>query len=713
MTTLLSEETKLLASYSTYKALYDDHKTVYEIVAAFINDAVVNDRGHFIYTQSELANLGNGRVGFNIPDVVIGTAAHKHVDCLKKINKNEYRFIENNAVDDRSFNDKINRSIESANFVYEGYRHHLDENVANYDINEVNDALVNYLLDKGSVDDALRAHISAFIIENSNSNPEFIETINNIRRGHCLLTGLTNNNSIGETNSWNSYLTIYLDTEILFSIAGYNGELFQKVARDFLDVVKEVNTKKKCIKLKFFSDSKDDIVDYFVSAKWNLNSPDPLRPQRTAMRYLLGKCRTESDLAEEEERLISLLSRNGIHEDTITQFNDQGLSAFNFEDLGLLDKYAETIERRDESDKDEEWRKNKAGKRIREISNINKLRKGRFYTDYRDCGYLFVTGTGHTFSIYRDMMKLALQESKMDGNYGFVDYAVSLTDITNAIWYRLNNTLLVGHTAKFPVETDGIVRAQMILASLLQTKAEEIFENAKMDLDDERRSKEDIISGLSGILKKIKKPEEITPDTVKDDLTLITSEDIELYENKNAYLSEQNKIKDERISELEKGEIENQKKIESQEKELEEAKRKIEIHNCEDQLSDIEDCIKQYEYARKKCCIIDRSCKIAVSIVIILLIIGVWAIWYFYKWDWLEQYTFLIPLSFTAIVAIFGLFKPVLPLIRIVENVAGIWKKKYDEQLNTDIDSLIIKRDALTRRLMELENYSSESEGTS
>lgn len=241
-----------------------------------------------------------------------------------------------------------------------------------------------------------------------------------------------------------------METEILFHFAGYNGALFQKIGQDFIDVVNEANKNGSFIKLKFFSETKNEITDYFNSVRWNMNQGDAIRPRRAAMRYLLKKCRTDSELIEEEARLVASLSRIGIHEDNNTDFNYPGSEKYNFVDYALEEKYAEDIERRDELDKDEDRRKEKAGRRIRAVSNINKLRKGELFKDYRDCKFIFVTGTGQTISISKDMMRDWINDNQKKLTYSPIGYAVSLTDITNALWYRLNNTLLVGKEATFP-----------------------------------------------------------------------------------------------------------------------------------------------------------------------------------------------------------------------------------------------------------------------
>ena len=465
MASVLTDETRLLASYSTYKALYDDYKNVYQIVAAFINDTVVHDTdssvggNQTIYTQSDISKLLNKRFGFYIPNVVIGTAVKKHVECLEKIGRSGYRFISTKAKEDSLFSSTIDGAISHANVVYQGFRDYLDSNHIKYSTKDINDAFVNYLLDKGSVTDDLRAYISRYIIVNSNSNPVFKDTVDNIRRGHCLLTGLTNNDAIGSTNTWNTDLVIYLDTEILFHVVGYNGALFQKIGQDFIDVVNEANKNGSFIRLKFFPDTKNEITDYFNSVRWNMNQGDVIRPRRAAMRYLLNKCRTDSDLIEEEAQLLGKLSKIGIHEDNTTDFNYSGSEKYNFEDHALEEKYAEEIERRDELDRDEDRRKEKAGRRLRAVSNINKLRRGELFKDYRDCKFIFVTGTGQTISISKDMTRDWLDNNQKRITYNPVEYAVSLSDVTNALWYRLNNTLLVGRDSKFPLETDAAIRA--------------------------------------------------------------------------------------------------------------------------------------------------------------------------------------------------------------------------------------------------------------
>ena len=63
--------------------------------------------------------------------------------------------------------------------------------------------------------------IGEFVLKNE-QDKEIQEGLNNIREGSILYIGLIHN--IGETGSITKPLTLYLGTEILFSLVGYNKE---------------------------------------------------------------------------------------------------------------------------------------------------------------------------------------------------------------------------------------------------------------------------------------------------------------------------------------------------------------------------------------------------------------------------------------------------------------------------------------------------------
>ena len=56
-------------------------------------------------------------------------------------------------------------------------------------------------------------------------------------------------------------------------------------------------------------------------------------------------------------------------------------------------------------DEDEIKSEERLEERIRMISHINKRRRGKFFTDYRDCEYLLLTGTNDTLNIAKKIAK--------------------------------------------------------------------------------------------------------------------------------------------------------------------------------------------------------------------------------------------------------------------------------------------------------------------
>lgn len=575
-----NRESCMLASYSTYKALYDEHKNAYDIVAEFINDAIRDFTGAYLKT-SELRELVEKKCGILVPEVVIDTAAGK-LECINKRGDNCY--IDHSKYEtSNEFEKKREESSQAARNIFVQFHSFLSSMSIDCSEKDADLALMNYLLDDNSgISNALQAHISAFIVKGCDADKGFNDALNNIRKGHCLLLGLTNNVVVGETNTWKSDLVIYLDTEILFNIQGYNGKLNQKIAYDFLNVVKRANTNKNYIRLRYFEDTQNEIKEYFTSVKYQILSSDKLDAtlhQNTARRYLLKKCRTESDIIEEEGDFFKKLDQLNIHLDNTTDFHKYDNAEFNLEPSTIPEKYVDELEQREkmigtwnlreDDDFGAERRKAKVQKRIRAISNINILRKGRISYDYRYCEYIFVTGKYQTIRIGKELLEEWITGKSSDGcempwaakRVGAnkkvagrdesessqeknqrppIDYAVSMYQITNTIWYRLNNMLMIGDNAKFPTEIDALVRAQMVLANMVQKNVNMLYSEAKSKLVSGERTVDELAGRLQTLSERWREPEDITVDNLKDDLTLISIEDIDGVENENTYLRAEN-----------------------------------------------------------------------------------------------------------------------------------------------------------------------------
>ena len=81
----------------------------------------------------------------------------------------------------------------------------------------------------------------SFILENE-KDENLQNHLNLIREGAISFIGLTYyNNSYGTVDSFESDIYIYLETEILFHMAGYNGLTYQNLFEEFYNQVLEIN----------------------------------------------------------------------------------------------------------------------------------------------------------------------------------------------------------------------------------------------------------------------------------------------------------------------------------------------------------------------------------------------------------------------------------------------------------------------------------------
>ena len=165
--------------------------------------------------------------GFNVPDVVIKSSlktlkyASKNnntysVDMSGYSNKEQFSSLKTEA--ESKYADIINSIIE---FVKETHPDTNKEKVVR--------AVIAYLISDTPSSD-YREEIAKFIISKENDE-ELQKFLNAVREGAILYLGI--NHNMGEQGSLKHELTLYLDTEILFDLLGYNGSVYETLANDF------------------------------------------------------------------------------------------------------------------------------------------------------------------------------------------------------------------------------------------------------------------------------------------------------------------------------------------------------------------------------------------------------------------------------------------------------------------------------------------------
>src|SRR5699024_112931 len=96
--------------------------------------------------------------------------------------------------------------------------------------------------------------------------------------------------------------------EVLFSLAGFNGEVFKQLANDFYDQVRLANLKaEKSVTLHYFSDVKKEMDEFFSTAEEIADGRRYDWKEKQAMKAITTGCHTSADVAVKQSDFYHLL----------------------------------------------------------------------------------------------------------------------------------------------------------------------------------------------------------------------------------------------------------------------------------------------------------------------------------------------------------------------------------------------------------------------
>lgn len=261
-----STSTPILASFATLKSLNDSKKYInsYQILAEFIK-YIIDGQKLYVFTGIEMKNRLKSVFGFDIPEAVVKTAS-KSLPFVTREN-GTYIVDIRNFVSDHAF-ERAKAIAEEANT---GAIILLKEYISKREPEkEIDEDLLTQDLIAFLVDDQKKSSgqytdlISEFVLKNENNN-NVQRTLETIREGSILYIGL--NYNINETGSLTKKLTLFLGTEVLFSLAGFNGEVYEQLAEDLFAQIKSANLNGTKIFLRYFSDVRKEMDSFFNGAK--------------------------------------------------------------------------------------------------------------------------------------------------------------------------------------------------------------------------------------------------------------------------------------------------------------------------------------------------------------------------------------------------------------------------------------------------------------
>ena len=612
------KDKNLLASLAVFRELYNKNIDIYSIIAQFLCDLI---KSHSLnnFDISQISKLLNDSFEFDIPIPVIKTALQR----IEYLNKEGRKYIVDVNKKKESISteviDRTNDIKESHNVIFNELSAYVEDKkkikLSEIEIKELHNNFCNYLLEE-NIDDKYLEYISSFVIRNQ-GDKDFFKKINTIREGVILYSGLKYTNdsyNLNEFGNWRKELNIFLDTEIIFHLAGYNGELYKQFAEDFMKFVSEINTnnqknKKNLINLLYFSEVKDEIDSFFAKAQHILEGRDILNPTVTAMTEIINGCSEKADLLNKKSDLYTLLNRKGIK---LYNKKIDVTSEENYKYNIISQEIVEKINR--------ELNTNTGEEILATLNNISILRKEQNDSNFENSRYILLSGNSKT-------LKIAFEPSVLERFN--IPLATNLNFIINRFWFKLNK----GFSNKdFPSSFSVLTKSQIILSKVLNDNIGDKYDDLQKKYQKGEITKENAVNRINDLRNVSKKPEEIIKQEIAEEiLDFIVLDSTDDYIQQQNHYREKSKNYDKVSTELKEKKEENDS-----------LKRRI-INEKRERIKEKKDIISDFEIekadAEKKSNKKVRILKWTIYLIPVLLLIS--CIFYF-GWDIMEKYTYII-----------------------------------------------------------------------
>ena len=507
-----TNRTSIMASFATLKSLSDAKKyqSPYQILREFINYIIVSD-SLYSFSAVEMKNYLNSYFSFSIPEAVVKTALKNMLGATLK--DGIYTISKSDLYSDELF-EETKREADA-------YEIRIIQQLSEYisvrtGINTIRDEILSHELTCFLVEDVslhstkYSEFIGEFVLKNE-QNQEIQEGLNKIRQGSILYMGLSH--SIGETGSIAKPLTLYLGTEILFSLVGYNGEIFKQFADDFFSQVRTANSGKvKKIILHYFSETKKEMDEFFGTAIEIVEGKRHRLLDKPAMKAITDECRTAADVDVKKSDFYHNLQYGfGITEDPKDNYYGE-------------ENFTSNLESFDYDDEDDKKKKKEMA--VKFISHINKLRNGdRFYSDL-DSEHIIVTNTKATLFISQELSEEIKANEDLDK---ICNFAISLDRITSLLWCKLGKGFSKND---YPSSVSVALKARIVLSASVAKNAEREFAKIKKEYADGLIDDDQATSRIITLRNKPILPEDLQGDDIEEIMNF-TPEYLSRYEEQN------------------------------------------------------------------------------------------------------------------------------------------------------------------------------------
>ncbi|WP_299549777.1 hypothetical protein [Seonamhaeicola sp.] len=509
------KENKLIASVVVFKELLDSNKDIYDIISEFIKAAVI-DKKKWSFNSTELRFLLEEVFDFKMPEAVIRTTLKNRLirEGFLTLKKGIYSVVDIetkiNPLFESSFEDKrkLYKKTEDEFIAY--IKNSKGKDLSEVEILKIRSNINHYLLGNG-INEPYNQEISAFIIKKKNDR-EFAERLNVVKEGVVLYAGVRYTADLNELGKWKKPLVIFLDTDIIFNYLGYNGKVYKEIFMDFIKLVREINQNngKRIVQLKYFEETKNEIIKFFHVASLIIEGKMRLDPTKTAMKEIINDCKSKSDVIVKRNKFFIDLKTSGIQLEENKDYYEN--SEFNIEGLDVIEELSK-ISREKRRNFDEESCKNS----LKLFTKINVLRKGVSNQGFENCKYILLTGSGYIHYLAHN--------SQIKVNEKDIPFATDLDYITDKFWFKLKKGF--GSSEDVPKSFDIITKAQIVLASQMNNTVHEKYTALNEKYQEGKITKEEVISLTYDLRESTLKPEEIEENNVDDSITFINDFSLE------------------------------------------------------------------------------------------------------------------------------------------------------------------------------------------
>lgn len=494
---------KLLASLAVFGELHENKKTIYEILGEFIVD-IIKENNTISFTITDLVDSLNKKYEFSIPSSIVKTSLNKTKLFIQKDNEytiKDYKLLGNYDKLEHETQIEVNNGIINALVLFIKENKNIEINQDNR--RQIEKEFCDFILDVPS-ENGYSDLISAFIMVNK-KDIAFVKEMNKIKEGVVLYNGLNYTPNSHLFTPWKNEFTIYINTEHLFHLGGFNGVIYNMLFMDFYNLVKEVNRKKKIIHLKFFSEVKEE-VDYFFNKAIDIVKRNDSLDPNYAMKEIISDCETTMDVIGKKINFYTKLEKLGIQEETCTlTVNESNNYKYNIDSIDLEEEMKKVYSYADISNE------------VKILNYVSLKRADRENSNLENVGYILLT----------DKQKfLKISHSKHIKDTRNVPLSSTLSFMTNKLWFKLNKGF---GGDSYPKSFNVITKAQLLLSSHINSRLYKDFETLKKKVLNDELTEGVATNMLADIRERNIAPEDITEDNLEFILSTLNEDKVIKY----------------------------------------------------------------------------------------------------------------------------------------------------------------------------------------